>query len=78
MEDIINYIVASVVGWSIWTTKRIYDLDKKIALNTQNDEAVRAALNEFKKSIEDLAKQVNDMRVMIAEEFGRRKNGKDG
>lgn len=75
--DVVEYVVVGISTFLVWVTKRIYDLDKKIALNTQNDETVRVALSEFKKSIEDLTKQVGEMRILIAEEFGQRKKAKD-
>lgn len=70
IKEIAEYIVLMLVGWSTWATKRIYDLDKGLALNKQNDQQVSKVLGEFKEAIKQLTDSVNELNRKFAEEFG--------
>jgi len=72
IRDVVIYILGGVLAWVIWATKKIYDLDKEQALNSQNDAAVSKAINNFQISIDLLTKEINNLKITIAEEFGGR------
>jgi len=69
IKDIIEYVIGALVAWNIWATKKIYDLDKEMALNSQNDESVKGLLLDFKKSIDTLTSEITQLKIDMAKHW---------
>jgi len=72
---ILGILVPSVILLFSWIINKVFELDKKIALNSQNDQSVKVFLEKFEITIEKLAKEVRVLNNAFLREFPNSNHG---
>lgn len=52
-------IMTVVIGWAIFVTKMLYEHDKSIALNRQDDKGVKDMVIDLKNSVDAIGKKID-------------------
>lgn len=61
-------LVTVIGGWCIWLTKRLYDAERDIAVNTSNDKNVTKQIDDLK---DDLSEKIDKLETHVNIKFER-------
>ena len=59
--------IVSSLGWHVWATRTIFNLDKVVGINENEDSTVKDLVKSCIESIDKLTDQINAITVALAE-----------
>lgn len=57
-DALLAILIASLLGWGVWTTCQIFAQEKDQAVNKENSTAIRQSVEEIKEEVKNLKKEV--------------------